>query len=240
MRSRSIVLGLIVLAAASRLVGGLADPGHAQAPPKAPGQPQPFPQGQPLPPLPPGHPPMGTPAPGMPPGAAPGLAPSVVAPPPGSGTGAAALTWTAPAGWTKEQPSSTMRKAQYRIPGAGGAGECIVYYFGPGQGGDPKSNAMRWAAQFRRADGKPVSDPRTREFKVGDVKVVAVEVTGTYVGGMGGTPAGPERPNHMLLGAIAEGPDANWFFRAIGPRKTIEAQRGAFDQMVKSIKKGKS
>jgi hypothetical protein len=46
------------------------------------------------------------------------------------------------------------------------------------------------------------------------------------------------RIDYMLLGAIAEGPDAKWFFRATGPRATLEAQRAAFDRMIRSIKRG--
>jgi len=180
-------------------------------------------------PLPPGHPPAGgAPAP-----------PSVPAPPPGSGTARQALTWALPSGWTEETPSSSMRRAQYRIPGPGGPAECVVFYFGPGQGGDAKSNAARWASQFHRADGSPVGDAlKTREIKVGDIAVVLVEVMGTYAGGMGSGPAGPERPNYMLLGAIAQGPDANWFFRATGPRATLEAQRAAFDGLIRSLRRG--
>jgi len=74
---------------------------------------------------------------------------------------------------------------------------------------------------------------------VGDIPVLLVEVTGTYIGGMGGAPSGPERPDYMLLGAIAQGPDANWFFRATGPRATIEPQRSAFEGMIRSISRGK-
>ena len=85
-------------------------------------------------------------------------------PPTGSGHGQKALTWTAPSEWTKEKPSSPLRRGQYRIPGPG--------------------------------------------------------------------------PNYMLLGAVAEGPDANWFFRAIGPRDTLERQREAFERLVSSIKPG--
>jgi hypothetical protein len=44
----------------------------------------------------------------------------------------------------------------------------------------------------------------------------------------------------MLLGAIAQGPDANWFFRATGPRGTMESQRAAFEAMIRSIRRGKS
>src|SRR5262245_13287452 len=76
--------------------------------------------------IPPGHPPAGGPS--RPP-----------APSPGSGTGAQALTWTVPAGWTAETPSSSMRRAQYRIQGPGGPAECAVFYFGPGQGGDARA-----------------------------------------------------------------------------------------------------
>jgi hypothetical protein len=185
-------------------------------------------------PLPPGHPPTG--AQKSPP---PGAAPSIVTPPPGSGTGSRALVWTPPSGWTAETPSSAMRRAQYRISGPGGAAECVVFYFGPGEGGDAKKNVERWAGQFRSKDGKSVSDQvKTRNITVGGIAVTLVEVSGTYVGGMGGMPAAGERPNHMLLGAIAKGPDADWYFRAIGPRATMEPQRASFERMMRSIKRG--
>ncbi len=209
MRSRRIaVLGVLLVLGGA--VGLFAERGHGQTRP-----------------IPPGHPPVGAPP------------PSIPAPPPDSGTRGRGLTWTSPSGWAKETPSSPMRRAQYRISGPGGPAECVVFYFGPGQGGDAASNVARWAGQFRRPDGGPVGDAlRRRELKVGDIPVVTVEVTGTYVGGMGGGPAGPERPDYMLLGAIAEGPDARWFFRATGPRKTLEPQRATFDRMIRSIKRG--
>jgi len=179
-------------------------------------------------PLPPGHPPVGK-------GDA---VPTIPGPSPGTGGGSQGLTWTIPASWIKEVPASPMRRAQYRIPGLGGPGECVVFYFGPGQGGDARANAARWAAQFREADGAPVGDGyKTREIRVGDIAVVLVEVAGTYVGGMGSGPVGESRPNYMLLGAIADGPDAKWFFRATGPRATLEAQRTAFEQMIRSVKR---
>jgi len=178
--------------------------------------------------LPPGHPPVDKGE----------QSPSIPGPPPGSGTGSQGLTWTPPSGWTKGTPSSPMRRAQYRLPGSAGPGECVVFYFGPGQGGDAKANAARWASQFRRPDGSPVGDGyKIQETKVGELAVVLVEVTGTYVGGMGGGPGGPERQNHMLLGAIADGPDAKWFFRATGPQATLEAQRAGFDRMIRSLKR---
>jgi hypothetical protein len=178
-------------------------------------------------PLPPGHPPAGAPA-----------TPSIPSPPPASGVGAQSLTWTPPAGWVSESPSSSMRRAQYRITGPGGPAECVVFYFGPGQGGDAKSNASRWTGQFQKPDGAPAT-AKTRDIKVGDIPVTLVEVSGTYVGGMGSGPAGAPKPDHALLGAIAEGPDAPWFFRATGPRATLDAQKTNFEGMIRSIKRGR-
>ncbi len=178
-----------------------------------------------------------TPPPGHPPiGGGQGGHPSMPQQP--ADPGDQGLTWTPPASWTRETPSSGMRRAQYRIPGPGGPAECVVFYFGPGQGGDVKGNIDRWASQFRRADGNTVPEPKPRQIKVGDVPVTMVEITGTYVGGMGAGPTG-DRPNSMLLGAIAQGPDAMWFFRAIGPQKTLERERQAFEKMIRSIRRGR-
>ena len=219
------VVGLgILLVAAGVAAGVYVTRGRAQTNPAPPAGAAPQ-TGQ----LPPSHPPLTAPMP----------APSVAPPPAESGMGARGLTWAVPSGWTSEPPSSAMRRAQYRITGAGGPAECVVFYFGPGQGGDTRANVARWVGQFQRPDGPPVGEAvTTREIKVGDIPVTLVEVTGTYVGGMGSGPAGAPQPNHMLLGAIAEGPDARWFFRATGPQATLEKERQGFERMIRSIKRG--
>ena len=131
-----------------------------------------------------------------------------------------------------------MRRAQYRVPGPGGDAECVVFYFGPGQGGDASSNAMRWASQFRSPDGRgSAAAPQTAEIQVGDLEVTTVEIEGTYSGGMGGA-AGGGKPGYRLVGAIVAGPDANWFFKLTGPGKTVADQKGAFEGMIRSLRKG--
>jgi len=167
-------------------------------------------------------------------------APSLPAIPEGAGTGQTGLAWTPPGGWVAETPSSPMRRAQYRVPGSAGDGECAVFYFGPGQGGDPMSNATRWAGQFKLPDGRPATEAMTTsKMPVGDLEVLVVEVAGTYNGGMTMTsaPATP-KPGYRLLGAIAPGPDANWFFKLTGPEATVATQREAFLGMVRSLKRG--
>lgn len=179
--------------------------------------------------LPPSHPPLNAPPPSHP----------IPLTPKGSGADTHGIMWTPPGGWAVDKPASTMRRAQYRLPGPGGEGECVVFYFGPGQGGDARSNADRWASQFKQPDGRPPSAVvTTRKFSVGGLSVLWVETSGTYVSGMPGGPPGTDRPGYMLLGAIVEGPDANWFFKATGPRETLAAQRGAFEGMIRSIRRG--
>jgi hypothetical protein len=165
----------------------------------------------------------------------------VAPPPPGSGVGATALTWTAPGDWMAVAPDNPMRKAQYRVPGEAGDAECVVFYFGPGEGGDPLANAERWANQFTLADGRPgTAGMQMDNRRVGEIDVLIVEIAGTYQAGsfrMGGPKTAPI-PSQMLLGAVAKGPDANWFFKLTGPEATVAAQRAAFDELVGSLKRG--
>jgi hypothetical protein len=166
--------------------------------------------------------------------------PGVPAVPQGAGRGPNALTWSVPAGWSTEMPANTMRRAQYAVNGAGGKAECVVFYFGPGQGGDASSNVNRWASQFTLADGTPAAAAmKTSTLKVGDIDVTLVEVTGTYSAGMMGGAAAAPMPNHMLLGAVATGADANWFFKLTGPESTVQEQRAAFDGMLRSLARGR-
>ena len=175
--------------------------------------------------LPPGHPSLDQ-------GSSEGM---IAPPPPGSGSGEAGLAWTAPTGWAEETPANPMRKAQYR---AGDDATCVVYYFGPGEGGDAQSNAARWADQFEQPDGRSSREVMQFEpIEVGGIPVMLVQVTGTYREGMMGGPA-QARPGFMLLGAIAEGPDANWFFKFTGPESTLNQEKEAFRAMVESVQRG--
>lgn len=175
--------------------------------------------------LPPGHPPMGQTSSGA------------RLPTPVMGAGAA-LTWTAPEGWSEEPPANPMRQAQYRVPGPDGDGTCVVYYFGTGQGGGPQANAERWADQFDQPDGGSSRERMTSEtISVDGIPVLLVSVTGTYKeGGMMMT-GGPEtqHPGYMLEGAIVEGPDANWFFKLTGPEATIRANADRFRALIESV-----
>jgi len=80
---------------------------------------------------------------------------------------------------------------------------------------------------------------KTESIMVGDMPVLLIEVTGSYGGGMPGAGAGSQpTTGQMLLGAVAEGPDANWFFKLTGPQATIGEQREAFESMIDSLTAG--
>lgn len=138
-------------------------------------------------------------------------------------------TFTLPADWTPQQPSSQMRLAQAAIPGAAGAGEMAVFYFGPGGGGGLEANLQRWINQV-----EPDQEPTRDSFTLGTWKVTWVEVVGTLKPSNMGT--GPDKPlpGSRLLGAVVEGEGGPWFFKATGPAETLAAQREAFLDMLKS------
>lgn len=223
-------VALALAASAAALLAGCSqntqkDTGEGASP--APAQPAPAERAEGGAALPPGHPPVGG---GM-------QQPQLSPPPEGAGSGEHGISWKAPQGWTVEVPSSQMRKAQYRVPGPGGDGECVVFYFGPNEGGDTLANVQRWASQFPKADGSP-AEYRMTEVQVGAIPVTMVEIDGTFAGGMGSASPDTPRENYKLLGAVAKGPDANWFFKFTGPKATVEQQRGAFETLVKSLKSG--
>ena len=151
---------------------------------------------------------------------------------PTAGTGDAGLTWGVPEGWSEETPSSSMRRAQYRLPSETGDGQCVVFYFGPGEGGDVEANVMRWADEFGQPDGRSSrdADGATRNWQANECPSDdSSEVTGVHSGGMSPmTGGGQKKEGQMLLGAIASGPDANWFFKCTGPEATMRAEAKRF------------
>ena len=150
-------------------------------------------------------------------------------------TGAAGgIEWTVPAGWTKGGGSS-MRVATYQVPGMKGAeaGECAVFYFGPGQGGGVDDNVQRWARQFKESP-----TPRSETRTVGGVAAILVDIEGTYLNPGGGMmQSRGEKPDYRLLGAILEAPQGNVFFKLTGPQATIAEARAAFDGLIGSIER---
>ncbi len=151
----------------------------------------------------------------------------------GQSGGSGAVKWTMPARW-KAGPPKQMRAATYLIPAAAGDSEdaeCAVFM---NIGGGVQANIDRWAGQFEKTDGPPIQKRET----INGLLVTTVEVSGTFKGGgaMMGQSSGP-KASYRLLGAIAEAPEGEVFFKLTGPAKTVAAALNEFQAMLKSLKK---
>jgi hypothetical protein len=150
---------------------------------------------------------------------------------------AAGLRWTAPAEWKLGAPRP-MRAATYSIiPAAGeqGVAECVVNYFGPGQGGSVDANIERWKGQVLGPAGKPAA-AMVEKRTVRGVPITVIDSSGAYTG-MGGPMALSTKPvpGYRLLGAIVEGPGGTVFFKLTGPAGTIARHEKNFSQLLASI-----
>jgi hypothetical protein len=153
----------------------------------------------------------------------------------------AGLKWTPPAGWQSEG-TSPMRAATYTIPPTAGdaaSAECVVYFFGAGQGGTAQANLDRWKGQMVAPGGKP-SDTKIAKRTIHGLPVTTIDASGDY-SGMGGPTAASKsvQNNYRLLGAIVEGPGGNVFIKFTGPAKTIAASQARFEQLLNSFDKEK-
>ncbi len=152
------------------------------------------------------------------------------------------ISWTVPGGWVEEAPSSSMRKAQFRLPKLENDPEdatVVVFYFGPGQGGGVMANIQRWVGQFTQADGSSAGDmAKISSATVNELKQTTVDVSGTYLFQM--TPMSPvttEKPNFRMLAAVVEHSGGPWFVKMTGPKNTIDSWEKSFKEFMNSIKR---
>ncbi|HWE53769.1 MAG TPA: hypothetical protein VG273_28520 [Bryobacteraceae bacterium] len=142
---------------------------------------------------------------------------------------AAGLKWTAPTGWVS-QSAATFRVVTWKVQDA----ECIVYFFGPGQGGGVQANLDRWKGQFSQ-NGKPAEAKITRRTIHG-VPMTTIDLSGTYTatGGQVEEGQGPQ-PGYRMIATVAEGKGGNLFIRFIGPQKTVTAELPKYEQLLSSF-----
>lgn len=138
------------------------------------------------------------------------------------------LTWTLPAGWQQDPQPRPMRVATVHIDFEGKHGELIVTRFRTGGFGSLVDNLNRWRQQVGLepvADESAVTPEKTT---VGGAQAKVYDFTGQASDG------NPARRNRVVMVETPAG-DA-WFFRLHGPADLVEAQRGAFDSLLQSVK----
>jgi hypothetical protein len=192
--------------------------------------------------LPPGHPPIGGmqggqpfgggmgggPGGGMRPGAGMGGVKKPAAP-----RGKAPLGFTVPDGWKAEQPSSSMRIAQFRVPGTGGQTiECKVF---GGIGGGADGNISRWVGQFRTADGGLISDEASvTESESNGLRITTLDVSGVF-NGMGGVGSGDAAVTSRMLASEIEGLGLAIQVQLVGPVDVVAENADRFHAYVASF-----
>ena len=139
-----------------------------------------------------------------------------------------------PKDWEKEQPSSSMRMAQFRFPGNDGDGELVIF---SGIGGSIDANLNRWYGQFKSETENSVSESALRSnSQIKDMDVTFSYISGTYLKssmGMGG--AKEEMPNYALLAAIVATSDGLYYFKGTGPKSTMDSHKVKFETFIRSI-----
>ena len=158
--------------------------------------------------------------------------PTIAKPSPPPASTGIDMTWTAAPSWRVQRNPSPMRKVTYLVPKVDGDPENGDLSISQA-GGGADANIKRWGTQFTGGSGPTIT---TR--MVGPLRVILVEIHGTYDGGgMPGAnaPAPAPKPDWALLGAIVEATTPPYFFKLTGPAKTIAAAHGAFDDMVASF-----
>lgn len=125
-----------------------------------------------------------------------------------------------------------MRAATYEV----GDSECVVYFFGPGQGGSVEANLARWKGQFT-VHGQP-APAKTVKQQIHGLSVTTLDASGTYsaTGGMAMVPQ-PPQADYRMLAAIVEGPGGSIFVKFAGPARTVSANSAKFDALVRSFQK---
>jgi hypothetical protein len=151
----------------------------------------------------------------------------------------AGLKYEAPPDWISETPASSMRRAQYRLPRVAGDpedAELAIFFFG-GSGGGVAANIDRWIGQFQKPDGTPAADvAKTSHRAAHGIPLTVVDVTGTYVAGMGSMLADAKpKAGFRMLAAVAESGGGPWFFKLIGPAKTVSRWEGSFQAFLDTI-----
>jgi hypothetical protein len=148
-----------------------------------------------------------------------------------------ALKFRAPEAWKFEHPSSSIRRAQFRVSGNTGDAGLVVYFFGNQGAGTPQSNIDRWVGQFKNADGSPLRGTKPIEHEIAGFKVTQIEVAGMYAGGMGaGSPQPQAQTGQRMIATIVNTASGPYYFKFLGPDKTVTENRGALDRLLASMK----
>jgi hypothetical protein len=137
-----------------------------------------------------------------------------------------------PQAWTSSEPRSSMRLAQFEIPGDPPA-EVAVFWFGEGGGGGVEANLERWKGQM-----KSDAEPTRTSFEPADgIRVTLLDARGTYSAEtMPGSGTRTEIADSRMLAAVIECPGGPIFVKGVGHRATMDAGSADFRAWLESFR----
>jgi len=157
----------------------------------------------------------------------------------------AGLKSITPADWKEEPPSISMRMMQFKMPKAEGDPEDaeLALFKTPG-GGGMQANLERQEKKFELPTGKKAEDViKTEKIKIGTNEAVYQDIQGTYLKKF--PPNDPNAkitkvPDYRQLYVLFEVKDGEkttlYSMTLLGPTKTIEKHKKAFNEWLKSFK----
>ena len=124
-----------------------------------------------------------------------------------------------------------------RTPSSARGQPHVVFYFG-GSGGSVEANLQRWIGQMEQPDGRSSFEmTSTRGFDANGLRVTVLDVPGTYVAAVSpGSTTRLNKPNFRLLAAIVETPAGPYFFKLIGPDRTVARWDNQFSAFLRSVR----
>ena len=148
---------------------------------------------------------------------------------------AAGLRFWVPNEWESEPVESSMRVAQFKLPGPGGDASLIMYRF-PG-GGSAQANIARWAMQIQQPDGAPSTDvAKTQRLEREGLVLTRLDVAGRFVGQeMPNVAPQPAIESARLLALVIEGVGSPRFFKLLGPKETVDSHIERWEKFLDSI-----
>lgn len=145
------------------------------------------------------------------------------------------LALAVPAEWERAQARSSMRKAEFIVPGPGGDVRMVVYRF-PGGAGGISANIERWKGQIAPPTGGEAKEPIAKELEVGNLRIASVDAVGAFAGqSMPGAPPQPPIADARLLAAAIEGYGDAFYFKMVGEAATIDVWAPAFATLLEDL-----
>jgi len=149
------------------------------------------------------------------------------------------MSYKAPTGWIREDPTSDHRLIQYRLPGENkefGDARIVVYYFGNTGTGEVDANIERWASQFRQPDGRPsIEVAQVEHHEAGGLVVHTIQVDGTYTARTA-TGEHLNRPDRSLHASVLYTDVGPYYFKVVGPTETVRHWDASYDALLASFK----